>query len=280
MKRHIVHRKNAVLTFGIVLAAVMLLLTILGPFFTTHETELMDASQKLIRPCREYPLGTDNFGRCIWCRIIHGARITLGTAFAVILLTMILGTLIGVISGFCGGVIDGVLMRLVDIIMAFPSTIFTIAILAVFGAGQRNVVLALTIVSWTRYARIARGEVLMIRNSQYIEAAAAIGNSRGYIMLHYFLPAVISKILVIATQSISSIVLQSSTMSFLGLGVTPPTPDWGYMISEGKEYIRSAWWLPLFPGLAVFFTSIAFNFIGDGIRDVLDSRMKEAKTYE
>lgn len=281
MKLHIsVNRKNRMLMIGLLLGLLMIGITVIGPFFITHETKMMEASLKLIAPCREYPLGTDNFGRCILCRIIEGAAITLGTAFSVIGLTMVFGTFLGVISGYFGGVVDGVIMRLVDVFMAFPGTIFTIAILAVFGSGQQNVVIALTIVSWPRYARIARGEVLHIKQAQYIEAAVAMGNKKSALILRYFLPAVITKILVVATQSISSVVLQSSAMSFLGLGVKPPTPDWGYMITEGKEYIRSAWWLCFFPGLAIFLTSIAFNFLGDGIRDVLDQRLRETNTYE
>jgi len=280
VKHFSVNRKNRMLFLGLVMITILLAVTLIGPFFIHHETKLMDAGLKLISPCMEYPLGTDNFGRCIFCRIVEGAKITLGTTVSVIVITCMIGTVIGMISGFAGGLVDSILMRIVEIFMAFPGTIFTIAILAVFGAGQQNVILALSIVSWPRYARIARGEVLMMRKNQYIEAATVIGDSRKTIMLHYFLPAVLSKILVVATQSVSSVVLQSSAMSFLGLGVKPPTPDWGYMISEGKEYIRAAWWLPFFPGMAVFFTSISFNFLGDGIRDILDQRMKEANTYE
>lgn len=274
------NRKNEMMGIGLILCLLLIGITLIGPVFIHHETKLMDAANKLISPCAEYPLGTDNFGRCILCRIVEGAGLTLGTAAAVILFTMGIGTILGVISGYCGGIVDTVLMRTVDVFMAFPGTVFTIAILAVFGSGQQNVILALTIVSWPRYARVARGEVLMLKQSQYVEAASAIGDSRTAVILRYFIPSIVSKILVIGTQSFSSVVLQSSAMSFLGLGVTPPTPDWGYMISEGKEYIRSAWWLTFFPGMAVFLTAMAFNFLGDGIRDILDQRMKAANTYE
>lgn len=265
---------------GVTLLAVILFILLFAPLLIRFDPIKMDLAQKFIAPCSKFWLGTDHMGRDIFSRMIAGSRISLGVALTVIGISTGIGMTIGLISGYCGGKIDMVLMRLVDVLLAFPTIIFALAISAALGTGQRNLVIAICCVQWTRYARIARGEVLLIKNAEYIEAAKAIGNQSFQIIIKYILPAVISKILVLASMDIGTIILYCASFSFLGLGAQPPSPDWGVMINEGKEYMRYAPWIALFPGLAITISTLAFNLIGDGFRDFLDPHMHEAGKVE
>lgn len=275
------NRKNIILFFGMVCCATLVLVTILAPVLQAHDPTLMNLSNAFTKPCVEYPFGTDNMGRCILCRVIEGARISLTTAALVVIFSAIIGTLIGLVSGYCGGAVDTVVMRIVDIFLAFPTIVFALAISTMLGkSGQKNLIIAISCIQWTRYARMARGEVVLLKNAEFIEAAKAMGNTGFQIVFRYLLPNVLSKILILMSLDIGSIILYCASLSFLGLGAQPPSPDWGAMISDGKDYLRFSYWMSLFPGLAIAFSALSFNMLGDGLRDWIDPRMRESIATE
>ncbi|MFR0985474.1 MAG: nickel transporter permease [Frisingicoccus sp.] len=274
-KKKIVNRKNYILYTGIVLSALIVLVTIFAPFLEPHDPTKMELSQKFIAPCREFIFGTDHLGRDIFSRVIEGARVSLSIAATVVFFSAVLGVVLGMFSGYVGGATDMLIMRVVDVLLAFPTIIFALALSTMMGTGQTNLIIAITCIQWTRYARIARGETLMLKNAEYVEAAKSIGNNTVQILGKYICPNVISKIIILASLDIGTIILYCASLSFLGLGAQPPSPDWGVMISEGKDYMQYAPWLTLFPGLTIAFSALAFNMLGDGLRDLLDPRMKE-----
>lgn len=274
-KKKIVNRKNYILYVGTVLSFFVLLVTLFGPLFEPYNPTKMELSQKFIAPCREFIFGTDHLGRDIFSRVIEGARVSLVIAGCVVLFSAVLGVVLGMISGYMGGAVDMLIMRVVDALLAFPTIIFALALSTMMGTGQTNLIIAITCIQWTRYARIARGETLMLKNAEYVEAARSIGNNTAQILAKYIFPNVVSKIIILASLDIGTIILYCASLSFLGLGAQPPSPDWGVMISEGKDYIQYAPWLTLFPGLAIALSALAFNMLGDGLRDLLDPRMKE-----
>lgn len=274
-KKKIVNRKNYILYVGAVLSFFVLLVTLFGPFFEPYNPTKMELSQKFIAPCREFIFGTDLLGRDIFSRVIEGARVSLVIAGCVVLFSAVLGVVLGMISGYMGGAVDMLIMRVVDALLAFPTIIFALALSTMMGTGQTNLIIAITCIQWTRYARIARGETLMLKSAEYVEAARSIGNNTAQILAKYIFPNVVSKIIILASLDIGTIILYCASLSFLGLGAQPPSPDWGVMISEGKDYIQYAPWLTLFPGLAIALSALAFNMLGDGLRDLLDPRMKE-----
>ena len=278
MKR--VNRKNIILYVGIVLTAILVIIAVLAPFIMPYDPTKMEISQKFIKPCAEHILGTDHLGRDIFSRIILGSRISLMTSVTAIFISAFIVTILGVISGYLGGVVDTIIMRIVDVMLAFPAIVFALALSTVLGKGQTNLLIAICCVQWTRYARVSRGETIMFRDSEYIQAARAIGNSKKQIMLNYVFPSVISKIVILISLDIGTIILYCASLSFLGLGAQPPSPDWGVMISEGKEYMQYAPWVAIAPGIAIAFSALAFNMLGDGLRDLLDPRMKETVRTE
>ena len=270
------NRKNIILILGIIISIFIICITIFAPFIEPHDPTKMELSQKFIPPCSEFVLGTDHMGRDILSRIIEGSRVSLLTAVFVVAISVVIGLILGLISGYMGGTIDMIIMRIVDVLLAFPAIIFALAISTVLGTGQINLIIAICCIQWTRYARVARGEAILIKNSEYIEAAKAIGNNSFQIIVKYVFPNVISKILILASLDIGTIILYCASLSFLGLGAQPPSPDWGVMISEGKEYMQYAPWISISPGLAIAISALAFNMLGDGLRDMLDPRMKES----
>lgn len=278
MKRQtkkIVNRKNYILYTGIVLSALIVLATIFAPFLEPYDPTKMELSRKFIAPCREFIFGTDHLGRDIFSRVIEGARVSLSIAATVVFFSAVLGVVLGMFSGYAGGTTDMLIMRVADVLLAFPTIIFALALSTMMGTGRTNLIIAITCIQWTRYARIARGETLMLKNAEYVEAAKSIGNNTVQILGKYIFPNVISKIIILASLDIGTIILYCASLSFLGLGAQPPSPDWGVMISEGKDYMQYAPWLTLFPGLAIAFSALSFNMLGDGLRDLLDPRMKE-----
>ena len=274
-KKKIVNRKNYILYIGAFLSVFVLLVTVFGPLFEPYNPTKMELSQKFIAPCREFIFGTDHLGRDIFSRVMEGARVSLVIAGCVVLFSAVLGVVLGMISGYVGGAVDMIIMRVVDALLAFPTIIFALALSTMMGTGQTNLIIAITCIQWTRYARIARGETLMLKNAEYVEAARSIGNNTAQILAKYIFPNVVSKIIILASLDIGTIILYCASLSFLGLGAQPPSPDWGVMISEGKDYIQYAPWLTLFPGLAIAVSALAFNMLGDGLRDLLDPRMNE-----
>ncbi|MEA3293555.1 MAG: nickel transporter permease, partial [Euryarchaeota archaeon] len=219
--------------------------------------------------------GTDNLGRCMLSRIIYGARISLQIGIIVVGITSVIGITLGMIAGYYGGVLDELIMRGVDILLVFPGIILALVIAGILGPGLFNVMLALAIVGWTGYARVVRGVVLSVKEKEYVESARALGVGDWYIITRHILPSCVAPIIVIATLGMAYVILAAAALSFLGLGAQPPTPEWGSMLNNGKNFMRTAPHLTIFPGLAIMITILAFNFIGDGLRDALDPRLRE-----
>ena len=274
------NRKNTTLIVGGIMVAVLIVVAVFAPLLEGHDPTYMQTANQFIAPCAEYPFGTDNLGRCILCRVSEGARISLVTATLVVLFGAVLGSAIGLIAGFAGGKVDGFLMRVTDIFLAFPTIVFALAVSAVLGTGTINLIIALMCIHWTRYARLVRGEIVLLRNEEFIESARAIGNSSFKIATKYLLPSVASKIIVMMSLDLGSVILFCSSLSFLGLGAQPPSPDWGAMISDGRDYLRFAPWMSFFPGFAIAVSAVGFNLFGDGIRDLTDPRMREHAVTE
>ena len=222
----------------------------------------------------EYPLGTDSNGRDVFSRMVYAARVSLLVGVAAVLLGGIVGVVAGLLCGFYGGVLDAIIMRLADIQLAFPFILLAIAIVAVLGGGLFNVILVLGIGSWVPYARLVRGQVLAAKQQEYIIAARTIGARDPAILFRHLLPNVITPVIIIATFGVAAAIIGEATLSFLGVGIRPPTPTWGNMLADGRAYVASAWWLATFPGIAILITVLSINMIGDWLRDILDPRLR------
>ena len=220
------------------------------------------------------PLGTDALGRCVLSRIIFGARVSLSAGFVAVGISLILGIALGVIAGFFGGWIDSVLMRLVDIMFAFPALLLAIVIVAVIGQGLDKAMVAIGIVYTPQMARIIRSSVLYIREMEYIEVQRAVGSSNLRIIFRHVIPNSVAPVIVYGTLMLATAILDCAALGFLGLGAQPPTPEWGVMVTAGRNYLPGQWWVSTFPGLAIFLTVLGFNLLGDGIRDILDPKLR------
>ncbi len=251
---------------------VVALAAVFANLIAPHDPEQTSLKDRLIGPCAEYPFGTDQMGRCILSRIIFGARISLSVGIIVVSASVAIGTAIGVISGYFGGIVDEAIMRIVDAFLAFPSTLLALGIAGLFGAGFVNLVIALIVVDWTPYARLVRAAVISIRGQEFIKASIGLGMGDAYVILRHVLPNTLSPLVVMATTGLGYVILAAAGLSFLGFGVQPPTPEWGYMLNDGKTFIRVAPYIMIFPGLAIMVTVLAFNYLGDGLRDMLDPR--------
>lgn len=264
---------------GLFLSAGILIFFILAALFAgyiaPHDPEKANLELRLKEPCREYPFGTDHLGRCILSRIIFGARVSLLVGLLVVSSSFVLGLAIGTLSGYYGGWLDEIVMRVVDAFLAFPSLLLALGIAGLFGAGFMNLVIALITVDWAGYARLARGSVLTVKEQDYIKAAKGLGAGDMHVILCHVIPNVISPLIVMATIGMGYVILSAAGLSFLGFGVQPPTPEWGSMLSEGKTYIRSVPYIMIFPGIAIMLTVMAFNYLGDELRDLLDPREKK-----
>jgi len=254
---------------------VLLFVLAFGPRLCVHDPFQVDYKVKLLAPCAEYPFGTDGMGRSVAARVVYGLRSSMKIAAAVMVISCAAGVLIGVAAGYMGGAADLILMRMMEVVLAFPGTILALAILGTLGGGMKNQIIALALVRWTKYARMARDETMRLKKAEYMEAAVAMGNGRLRILLCYVLPNIMGQILVLATMSIGPIILSSATLSFLGLGIQPPNPELGLLINEGRDYIRSAGHISLFPGLVTALTALAFNLFGEGLNDYFDPRLKD-----
>lgn len=255
---------------GIIIS--LIIIAIFADYIAPHDPEKTDLSKRLLPPCAEYPFGTDQMGRCILSRIIFGTRISLAVGVIVVGASALIGISLGTISGYFGGVIDEIIMRVVDAFMAFPSTMLALGIAGLFGAGFVNMVIALIVVDWTQYARLVRASVASIREREFIKASIGLGMGNLYVMLRHVLPNALSPLIVMATTGLGYVILSAAGLSFLGFGVQPPTPEWGYMLNDGRMFIRTAPYIMIFPGLAIMVAVLAFNYLGDGLRDVLDPR--------
>ena len=255
---------------GLVLLAIAIAAVLLAPVLASQPPNTIDVLHPLAPPLTPgHPLGTDQFGRDIWSRILYGGRIDLAIAFGATSVTLVSGTIIGLVAGYLGGRVDNVLMRIVDLFFAFPFLVLIIAIIAMLGPSFFNVFVAIWITSWVAYARIMRAQTVVAKKQQYVLAARALGYGRLRVMFRHILPNTASAVIIFSmVDAIGNIILAAS-LGFLGLGAQPPTPEWGTMISDGQNYILTSWWLATLPGLAVVFVGVAFSLIGDGLADVL-----------
>ncbi len=266
-------RKNKSFCFFVFLAFLIVLAAVFAPVITggvsPTDAVLKDALQP---PSANHIFGTDKLGRDIFVRVIYGARTSLTAAFSVVLIVFVLGTVLGVLAGYFGGWVDTVIMRLADMMVSFPGMVFAIAVAGILGASIKNAVIAVSLVSWTKYARLARSLVLKIRNRDYVAAAIVTGSRTAYILKRYMVPNVIPTLVITAATDIGGMMLELAGLSFLGFGAKAPTPEWGLMLNEGRQFVQNAPWMMIYPGAAIFVVVVVFNLLGDALRDVLDPR--------
>ena len=266
-------RSNTLAMAGLIILVLIILSAIFAPVLATQDPFAQDLGQRLLAPGVDgHIFGTDSLGRDIYSRLLYGARISIYIVLLVALVAPLLGLVIGTIAGYMGGWTDEVLMRLTDIFLAFPRLILALAFVAALGAGIENAVLAISLTAWPPYARIARAETLTIRSADFIHAIRLQGAGPIRIITRHIWPLCISSLMIRVTLDMAGIILTAAGLGFLGLGAQPPSPEWGAMISEGRKYILDYWWVATIPGLAIFAISLAFNLLGDGLRDVLDPK--------
>lgn len=265
--------KTAVISFAVIV--LMILAASLAPFLTPYEENDMDLLHRLSPPSAEHLLGTDEGGRDVLTRLLYGARVSLLIGVVPALLSLALGSALGVLAGYRGGLTDAIIMRLADVTLAFPSMLLAMVIMYSLGGGIVDVFLTLTLVNWANVARVVRAQTLQLKSSEYVEAAQVIGVSRGTVMRRHILPNCLSTMLVLFTLNVPASILTESSLSFLGLGVQPPNASWGLMINVGRQYLYTAPWLCFAPGAAIMLIVLAFNFLGNGLLDVLDPRLKK-----
>ena len=276
--KRLARRRTAL--FGLAVVAVVILCAVGAPLVTVFDPIEQDINQRLKEPGwrnaagQAHVLGTDHLGRDILARIIYGSRVALVVGLSAVLISGVLGMAIGLVSGYFGGKVDDFFMRLADIQLAFPFILLAIAVIGVLGPSLRNIIVVIGVSSWVVYARVVRGEVLSIREREFVQAAIALGSRDGRVVLRHVLPNAFTPWLVVATLDMARVIVIESALSFLGLGVQPPTPTWGGMLADGRVYLSTAWWLATFPGLAILVTVLGINLLGDGLRDTLDPRLK------
>lgn len=265
--------------FGLGVVVTVLLAAVFAPWLTPFDPLEQDINERLREPGwqsaagRVHALGTDHLGRDILARVIFGSRIALVVGLSAVLISGVLGMAIGLVSGYFGGWVDDFFMRLADIQLAFPFILLAIAVIGVLGPSLRNIIIVIGVSSWVVYARVVRGEVLSIREREFVQAAIALGSRDGRVLVRHVLPSAFTPWLVVATLDMARVIVIESALSFLGLGVQPPTPTWGGMLADGRVYLSTAWWLATFPGLAILVTVLGINLLGDGLRDTLDPRL-------
>lgn len=264
-------RKNRLAVFGILFITFLAFLALFAPFISPHDPLEQKLDRKLETPSFEYPFGTDNLGRCIFSRVVYGTQVSLGIGILVVAISSLVGTLLGLLSGYRGGLFDEIIMRGVDIVLAFPNIILALVIAGLLGSGFFSVVLALSLTQWPVYTRLVRGQVLSLKKRAFVEAARALRAPDFYIMRRHILPNCMESVIVLGTLEIAHVIIFAAALSFLGLGIQSPTPEWGSMLKAGIPYLRSAPNLTFFPGFMIMFTVLAFNFAGDGLRDCLDT---------
>ena len=267
-------KSNYLFTFGVIICLFWIIMAIIAPFVAPYDPVVQDLTLRLKAPSAAHIFGTDNFGRDIFSRVIYGGRYSLLAGCLTVVIAGCIGTIYGAIAGYVGGAVDNVMMRLSEMILSFPSLILAMIINAVMGSNLFNTMFALVIVAWPSYARVMRSVVLSVRENEYGPASEALGASRIRILLKEIIPNSITSVLIMATTDIGNQILMFSTLSFLGLGSAPPTPEWGMMVSDGVQYFNK-FWVAGFPGLAIFTMAVGANFIGDGLRDLLDPKLRK-----
>lgn len=267
-------KSNYLFTFGVIICLFWIIMAIIAPFVAPYDPVVQDLTLRLKAPSAAHIFGTDNIGRDIFSRVIYGGRYSLLAGCLTVVIAGCIGTIYGAIAGYVGGAVDNVMMRLSEMILSFPSLILAMIINAVMGSNLFNTMFALVIVAWPSYARVMRSVVLSVRENEYVTASEALGASRIRILLKEIIPNSITSVLIMATTDIGNQILMFSTLSFLGLGSAPPTPEWGMMVSDGVQYFNK-FWVAGFPGLAIFTMAVGANFIGDGLRDLLDPKLRK-----
>ena len=270
-------KKNRIAVVGGIIVVCVYLIALVTPLIAPHDpaTQASLVESRLVPPGGGFPLGTDHLSRDVLSRMMYGARISLSIGFVAVGISITIGTLLGAVSGYLGGWVDTVLMRFVDMVISFPRLVLLIAIVALFDSNSIFLIMAiLGFTQWPQSARIVRGEVLSLREREFIEAARALGFSRRRIILRHVIPNVLAPVIIAATLGIGNVIVLEAGLSFLGLGLQPPTPSWGSMVSDGRDHLLTAWWISTFPGLAIVLTVVAFNLVGDGLRDAFDPRLR------
>lgn len=270
--------RNSLQRASLIIICILVLVAIFAPWispFPTHTISATNPSDKLLPPSGKYIFGTDELGRDLFSRVIFGTRISLKTALIAVALALIVGVPLGAIAGGVGGVVDEVIMRVTDVFLSFPPLLLAIAIAALLGPSLENAMLAIAVSWWPWYTRIVRGQAVSIRERQFVRAARSIGTPTLRIIFKHIMPNTLAPVIVQASMDIGGVILTIASLSFLGLGAQPPTPEWGLLISTSRNYFLKAWWYSTFPGLAIFITVLVFNLLGDGIREVLDPRTRK-----
>ncbi|MDQ0861215.1 oligopeptide ABC transporter permease [Bacillus sp. V2I10] len=269
--------KNKLAVFGAIFLFLVISAAIFAPVLAPYSPESQDLMKKLVPPGGENILGTDRFGRDLLTRLLYGAQVSLLVGFASVLGSITIGTVIGAIAGYFGGIVDSILMRFVDIVLSIPQIFLLITLVTIFNPGVDKLIIIFAVLGWTTTARLVRGEFLSLRTREFVLASKTIGTKSFKIIFSHILPNAIGPIIVSATLSVGGVILAESTLSYLGLGIQPPVPSWGNMLQDAQNFtiLLTAPWYPLFPGLLILFTVLAFNFVGDGLRDALDPKVNE-----
>ncbi|HEX5164213.1 MAG TPA: ABC transporter permease [Thermomicrobiales bacterium] len=270
--RGLVRNKGALA--GLIILIVMILGAVFAPLITTYDPIKIDPPSRTLPPSRDHWLGTDAFGRDIYTRIVYGGRVSLPVGLIAVAIAASVGALLGLIAGYYGRWADGIIMRLIDILLAFPNIMLALIIVAILGPNIRNVMIAVGVGAIPAYTRLIRGQVLSARELLYVEAAKVIGVPTSKIMYRHILPNVVSPVIVLGTLSVGTAILAAAGLSFLGLGAQPPRPEWGSMLADGRQFLRSHWWVATMPGMAIALTVLSINMFGDGLRDILDPRIR------
>lgn len=265
-------KKNPLTIIGSIVLIIFILSAIFAPLLSSYDPEKVNMGERLLGPSSIHWFGTDEVGRDIYTRILYGARLSLGMGISVVVIAGFIGTLVGSIAGYVGGNIGQFIMRIMDIMLAFPTLVLAMALTASLGPSLLNAMLAIAIVKIPVYVRLARGETLIIKEKLYVKAAETFGLSKIWIIGRHVIPNVITPIIIQVTIDLGDVILLIATLGFLGLGAQPPTPEWGSMINKGWQYFLDQWWYPAFPGIAIFLATLSFNLLGDGLRDMLDPK--------
>ena len=267
-------KRNRLAVPGLGIVLIMFLLAVFSPMLSPYDPGEINIESKLENPCRDHPMGTDNLGRDVLSRMLYGARISLSVGFVAVGISIAIGILVGAISGYYGRWVDAVLMRFVDIMMCFPAFFLILTVIALLGPNIINIMIVIGITSWMGTARFVRAEFLSLKEREFVIAARVLGLSDRRIIFRHILPNALAPVIISATLGVAGAILMEAGLSFLGFGVQPPNPSWGNILTEGRTYIFDAWWLTLFPGLAILITVLAFNLVGEGLRDAMDPRLR------
>jgi peptide/nickel transport system permease protein len=267
-------KKNKAAMLGLIVIILLIMCSVFAPFIAPYGYDDQLLSRRFIFPCKAFPFGTDNLGRDILSRVIYGSRISLAVGLVSVSISVVFGTVLGSVAGYYGNVTDNIIMRAIDIVLSIPSILLAISIAAMLGQGLFNLMIAIGVSEIPRYARVVRAQILSVKDQEFVEAARAVGAGDLHIILFHILPNCLAPMIVQATIGVATAILDAAGLSFIGLGIQPPIPDWGGMLSAGRQYIRDYWYIVTFPGLMIMMTIYSLNLFGDGLRDALDPRLK------